>query len=63
MSKRWNGVPPVFRFFITLLRVLVHLTMNDDGVDDTRAAPRRTCFVARRPIGRRDDCRRHHVRL
>ncbi len=37
MSKRWNGVPDAFRFFITLLLVLVSLTMLD-GVDETRAA-------------------------
>ncbi len=38
MSKRWNGVPDAFRFFITLLLVLVDLTMRNDGIDETRAA-------------------------
>lgn len=38
MSKQWNGVPDAFRFFITLLLVLVYLTMNNDGIDDTRHA-------------------------
>ncbi|MBR8310858.1 DUF2165 family protein [Burkholderia cenocepacia] len=38
MSKQWNGVPDAFRFFITLLLVLVYLTMNNDGVDDTHTA-------------------------
>ncbi|WP_269502370.1 DUF2165 family protein [Burkholderia sp. IMCC1007] len=38
MSKQRNGVPDAFRFFITLLLVLVYLTMNNDGVDGTDAA-------------------------
>lgn len=38
MSKQWNGVPDAFRFFITLLLVLVYLTMNNDGIDDARTA-------------------------
>lgn len=33
MSKQWNGVPDAFRFFITLLLVLVYLTMNNDGME------------------------------
>lgn len=31
MSKQWNGVPDAFRFFITLLVVLIYLTMPNDG--------------------------------
>jgi len=38
MSKQWNGVPDAFRLFIKLLLVRVCPTMNNDGVDDTRAA-------------------------
>nr|WP_057928728.1 DUF2165 domain-containing protein [Burkholderia ambifaria] len=34
MSKQWNGVPDAFRFFITLLLVLVYLTMQNDGIDE-----------------------------
>ena len=33
MSKQWNGVPDAFRFFITLLLVLVYLTMENDAID------------------------------
>ena len=33
MSKQWNGVPDAFRFFITLLLVLVYLTMDNDGTE------------------------------
>lgn len=35
---QWNCVPDTFRVFITLLRVLVCLTMNDDDIDGTRTA-------------------------
>ena len=38
LLEKWNGVPDAFRFFITLLLVLVYLTMNNDGIDDTRHA-------------------------
>ncbi|MDN7700652.1 hypothetical protein R0290_30050 [Burkholderia semiarida] len=38
ISKQWNRVPDTFRVFITLLRVLVCLTMNDDDIDGTRTA-------------------------
>lgn len=31
MSKEWNGVPDAFRFFVTLLLVLIYLTMDNDG--------------------------------
>jgi predicted small integral membrane protein len=34
MSKQWNGVPDAFRFFITLLIVLIYVTLpNDDKRD------------------------------
>ncbi|WP_165679542.1 DUF2165 family protein, partial [Metapseudomonas otitidis] len=32
MSKQWNGVPDAFRFFITLLVVLIYLSLPEDGV-------------------------------
>lgn len=38
ISKQWNRVPDTFRVFITLLRVLVRLTMNDGDIDGTRTA-------------------------
>ncbi|QVN23181.1 DUF2165 family protein [Burkholderia pyrrocinia] len=38
MSKQWTGMPNAFRVFITLLLVLVHLPMHNDGVDETRVA-------------------------
>ena len=28
--KQWNGMPDAFRFFITLLSVLIYLTLPDD---------------------------------
>ncbi|MDN4144549.1 DUF2165 domain-containing protein [Pseudomonas tohonis] len=31
MSEQWNGVPDAFRFFITLLAVLIYLTLPNDG--------------------------------
>lgn len=34
MSKQWNGVPDAFRFFITLLLVLVYLTMDNDAIQE-----------------------------
>ncbi|MCW3478586.1 DUF2165 family protein [Neisseriaceae bacterium JH1-16] len=34
MSKQWNGVPDAFRFFTTLLIVLIYVTLpNDDKLD------------------------------
>ncbi len=40
MSKPWNGVPDAFRFFVTLLLVLVYGSMrNHERVAD-RAGPR-----------------------
>jgi predicted small integral membrane protein len=34
MSKQWNGVPDAFRFFITLLLVLVYLTLDNDALQE-----------------------------
>lgn len=36
MSEQWNGVPDAFRFFITLLVVLIYLTLPNDGVEPSR---------------------------
>lgn len=33
MSKQWNGLESVFRFFVTFLLVLIYLIMPDDGTD------------------------------
>ena len=55
MSKQWNGVPDAFRFFITLLLVLVYLTMNNDGIDDAYRALTRRLHRAGRPTGHRDE--------
>jgi len=30
MSKQWNGVPDAFRFFITILAVLIFLSLRDE---------------------------------
>lgn len=30
MSQKWNGVPDAFRFFITILMVLIYLIQRDD---------------------------------
>lgn len=29
MSKQWNGIPNAFRFFITILLVLMYVTARD----------------------------------
>jgi predicted small integral membrane protein len=34
MSKQWNGVPDAFRFFVTLLMVLIYLTMQNDDLTE-----------------------------
>ncbi len=34
MSKQWNGVPDAFRFFITLLLVLIYVSMDNDTIAD-----------------------------
>lgn len=34
MSTQWNGVPNAFRFFITLLMVLIYLTMDNDALPE-----------------------------
>ncbi|ART80551.1 DUF2165 family protein [Oceanisphaera avium] len=33
MSSQWNGVPDAFRFFITILGVLIYLVQTDDELD------------------------------
>lgn len=33
MSSQWNGVPDAFRFFITILGVLIYLVLKDDELD------------------------------
>lgn len=33
MSSQWNGVPDAFRFFITILGVLIYLVQKDDELD------------------------------
>ncbi|MFV0243469.1 MAG: DUF2165 family protein [Qingshengfaniella sp.] len=33
MSPTWNGVPDAFRFFITILMVLIFVVMKDDELD------------------------------
>ncbi|MET3791395.1 putative small integral membrane protein [Aquamicrobium terrae] len=30
MSQQWNGVPDAFRFFVTILAVLIYLSLKDD---------------------------------
>ena len=34
MSQKWNGVPDAFRFFVTILMVLIYLVLPDQA-DDT----------------------------
>jgi len=34
MSQQWNGVESAFRFFITILGVLIYVTMPDYDADD-----------------------------
>jgi predicted small integral membrane protein len=29
MSQKWNGVPDAFRFFVTILMVLIYLVLPD----------------------------------
>ncbi|SUB81780.1 Predicted small integral membrane protein (DUF2165) [Pragia fontium] len=33
MSKQWNGVPDAFRFFVTIILVLLYLTRRDEELD------------------------------
>ncbi|MBC2885969.1 DUF2165 domain-containing protein [Ochrobactrum sp. CM-21-5] len=33
MSKQWNGVPDAFRFFITIIAVLIYVVMPDGEVE------------------------------
>jgi len=37
MSQQWNGIPSAYRFFITILVVLVFLVMPDVDVDEDPA--------------------------
>ncbi len=30
MSKQWDGVPDAFRFFVTILAVLIYVSLKDD---------------------------------
>lgn len=41
MSKQWNGVPDAFRFFITLLIVLIYLTIDNDALPEPDGATTR----------------------
>ena len=34
MSKEWNGVPSAFRFFTTIILVLIYLNQKDAENDD-----------------------------
>lgn len=33
MSSQWNGVPDAFRFFMTILGVLIYLVLRDEELD------------------------------
>jgi len=33
MSQQWNGIDSAFRFFITILGVLIYVTMPDENLD------------------------------
>ncbi len=33
MSKEWNGVPDAFRFFTTIILVLIYLNQKDDEIE------------------------------
>jgi len=37
MSQQWNGIPSAYRFFITILVVLIFLVMPDADVDEDPA--------------------------
>jgi len=37
MSQQWNGIPSAYRFFITILVVLIYLVMPDCNVDEDPA--------------------------
>lgn len=34
MSKQWNGVPDAFRFFVTIILVLIYLVQRDNELDE-----------------------------
>jgi predicted small integral membrane protein len=36
MSAKWNGVPDAFRFFVTILMVLIYLVLPDQGEEGGR---------------------------
>ncbi|XIF03962.1 DUF2165 family protein [Serratia marcescens] len=34
MSQQWNGVPSAFRFFVTIILVLIYLVQRDGELDE-----------------------------
>ncbi|CAI0706003.1 Predicted small integral membrane protein (DUF2165) [Serratia ficaria] len=34
MSPQWNGVPSAFRFFVTIILVLIYLVQRDGELDE-----------------------------
>lgn len=34
MSTEWNGVPSAFRFFVTILLVLIYLVPRDGDLEE-----------------------------
>lgn len=34
MSPKWNGVPSAFRFFVTMLLVLIYVSMHNDALTE-----------------------------
>jgi len=34
MSSQWNGIESAFRFFITILAVLIYVTLPDAEIDE-----------------------------
>ncbi len=41
MSKQWNGVPDAFRFFVTIILVLIYLVQRDGELDGNEDGRRR----------------------
>lgn len=35
MSKQWNGVPDAFRFFVTIILVLIYLVQRDNELEES----------------------------
>ncbi|WP_409241381.1 DUF2165 family protein, partial [Aeromonas salmonicida] len=33
-SQQWNGVPSAFRFFVTIILVLIYLVQRDGELDE-----------------------------